>query len=100
MPKVERKKDVYSYEEFLVMLNERIIEEFDSVTSFLNSKKFLSLGFTEDDKKKVGSYLSIPKKGGKKKVKSLGAIEKVAKGFKIKFESEVEVERRVKITLI
>lgn len=81
--------------EFLLRAVNRVIEaKFGSVTQFLSSPEFKATGFKESERQKVYTYLSLPRDGGEKQVKSVPVMARLAsKLLGIELEPHIEVKR-------
>ena len=88
-----KKKREVSYLELLKELNAKIHEKFNTVSEFLESDTFTNLGFTDEEKSKVGAYLSIPKEGNSKAVKSIPFLKLMMKEM-----MDVDVHHKVVVT--
>lgn len=60
-----------TYMDVLRELNAHIIREYKSITGFTRSPAYTKCGFSADEAPKIVNYLSLPKDGADKKVKSL-----------------------------
>lgn len=91
-----------SYEGVLQYTHKKLIDKYGSITAFVGSEDYVGIGLedTESGRANVLSYLSLPRNGGDKKVKSIPVIKTILKKiFNIEIESKVEVTRKTTILM-
>lgn len=97
----EKHRVCYEYEDLVVHLRKHIDEEFGGVANFLETEKFDKMGLFDNSKKgksKMFTYLSLPAKGEKSRVKSFPTIKVLYKELLgIELDSTIQVIKVQKI---
>jgi len=99
MPRINRETTVFTYVGFLKKINSDLKEKYGSITKFLNSEDYKRCGLESENPKKIAGYLSVPKDGNDKKVKSTPVSQKIAKFLGYDIEVKIKVEKTVTIYL-
>tara|TARA_Y100000034_G_scaffold29728_2_gene36241 strand:+ start:10883 stop:11254 length:372 start_codon:yes stop_codon:yes gene_type:complete len=89
----------YDYDYLLVRLNKIIEERFGGISGFIKSKEYAEAGYTDRDDSKIYTYLSLPKDGGAKRVKSFPTLQKIYEILEgVELKKEIRIERVMVIT--